>query len=136
MRQVEDDQPLTWNGWNVQKSSSRGNDEAEEDVPLMRPSAPETTDDYVDDGRVPSPNYARKRSPVVGRRRPKQEPANIADENDVAEPAAEQTTLDADFQRGPRVLPLLGSHAAVAKFSRQKDNVLKKILRQAGQLFM
>lgn len=32
----------------------------------------------------------------------------------------------------PRALPLLGSQAAVSKLNRQKETILKKILRQAG----
>lgn len=33
----------------------------------------------------------------------------------------------------PRVLPLLGFHTAINKINRQKEALLKKILRQAGQ---
>lgn len=33
----------------------------------------------------------------------------------------------------PRVLPLLGFHAAINKISRPKEALLKKILRQAGE---
>lgn len=35
----------------------------------------------------------------------------------------------------PRVLPLLGFHSAVNKINRQKESLLKKILRQAGRFF-
>lgn len=35
----------------------------------------------------------------------------------------------------PRVLPLLGFHSAVNKINRQKESLLKKILRQAGRFY-
>lgn len=50
------------------------------------------------------------------------------------EPVASPSSAISRDPAEPRVLPLLGFHSAVNKINRQKESLLKKILRQAGQL--
>jgi hypothetical protein len=93
--------------------------------------------------------------PVTGKRRQKQQRNSMtlssksstgeADaESSVASQQQQQSSLSSSSSLAaanigrdsePRVLPLLGFHSAVNKINRQKESLLKKILRQAGRVF-
>ena len=113
-----------------------------EDRPLMTPlMADAESGQYY--GKLTS---ALKRSqpasfnPLAGKRRQKQQrnsmtpPLSSSSTEGDDSVASQQSSLSAIGRDSePRVLPLLGFHSAVNKINRQKESLLKKILRQAGR---
>lgn len=79
------------------------------------------------------PSEKKRSQQLPARRRQLLQGANsksstTADEASNSPPSLSVIVRDAE----PRVLPLLGFHAAVNKINRPKEALLKKILRQAG----
>lgn len=138
--EVMEEQPWSWNDWNLSDTLGKivlnSNEEMMEDP--NRPSG----EDYTDDTGRPFFYHAKRSSPSGSRRRiatPVRPGPQLDEPHDDDNEATTSTptmtdTDDVAVLVEPRVLPLLGSHAAVAKLTRQKEAVLKKLLRQAGQL--
>lgn len=80
----------------------------------------------------------KKRSQQLSGRRRQQQLQQGAAKSSSSSTTADETSSNSAPSVGivrdvePRVLPLLGFHAAVNKINRPKEALLKKILRQAG----
>lgn len=140
-------QPWTWNEWNSPASTfgkvviSPSSEEQEDSVSNRQ--SEENSIEYDTAAARPFLYHSKKRSQqdqkTVGIRRRVPKPEQNEEEypNGFILPDEDHqttaTSSSADVVLAePRILPLLGSHAAVAKLTRQRENVLKKILRQAG----
>lgn len=140
-------QPWTWNEWNSPASTfgkvviSPSSEEQEDSVSNRQ--SEENSIEYDTAAARPFLYHSKKRSQqdqkTVGIRRRVPKPEQNEEEypNGFILPDEDHqttgTSSSADVALAePRILPLLGSHAAVAKLTRQRENVLKKILRQAG----